>query len=242
MKNIILSIKHAYNIPTLPKKLNIFYEHIFTRIFRFLGGASVLITLIASQGALALEVFDLQNYLVSSLPNEIVTDIIIYSIFLLASLFIIFHIVINIIKIIYGIYLLRKKPEIFEIRNSPLNLFATQLAKLLYCLKVGCVATGSTAAIIAGGITFDTLIEKTGRAPIFIPLLAEGLNLILGEPTALNQIKLPRVAAVAEISENIDTTDYNQDSIKETLNNYKNLSVTEKEAFWKEVSKEFNKN
>ena len=85
--------------------------------------------------------------------------------------FIISHIVINIIKIIYGIYLLRKKPEIFEVRNSPLNLFATHVAKLLYCVKVGCVATGSTAAIVLGGITFDTLIEKTGRTPIFVPLI-----------------------------------------------------------------------
>jgi hypothetical protein len=192
MKNIILGIKHAYNIPSLPKKLNKFYDHIFTRIFRFLGGASVLITIIK-----AIENIELQTYF-----NEIISEIITYSTILLASIFIIFHIVINIIKIIYGIYLLRKKPEIFEVRNSPLNLFATHVAKLLYCLKVGCVATGSTAAIVAGGITFETLIEKTGRAPVFIPLIAEGLNLILGEPKPLSNVKLP------EISENINTTDF----------------------------------
>lgn len=151
MKNILLGIKHVYSIPTLPIKINIFYEHIFTRIFRFLGGASVLITLIK-----AIEYIDLATYL-----NEAVIEIITFSITLLASVFIVFHIVINIIKIIYGIYLLKNKPEIFEIRNSPLNLFATQLAKVLYCVKVGCVATGSTAAVVAGGITFDTLIEKT---------------------------------------------------------------------------------
>lgn len=225
MKNILLGIKHAYNIPTLPKKINIFYEHIFTRIFRFLGGASVLITLIK-----VVEYINLQNYF-----NEIVSDIITFSITLLASVFIVFHIVINIIKIIYGIYLLKNKPEIFEIRNSPLNLFATQLAKVLYCVKVGCVATGSTAAVVAGGITFDTLIEKTGRSPIFVPLMVEGINLILGESTALN-ITLP------EVSENIDTTDFNPDSISDALNSYKNLSLTEKETFCKEVSKEFKKN
>ena len=100
--------------------INKFYEHIFTRIFRFLGGASVLIILIK-----AFEYIDLQTYF-----NEIVSDIITYSIFLLASVFIFFHIT----KIIYSIYLLRKKPEMFEIRNSPLNLFASQIAKLLYCV------------------------------------------------------------------------------------------------------------
>lgn len=65
--------------------------------------------------------------------------------------------------------------------------------------------------------------------------MVEGINLILGESTALN-ITLP------EVSENIDTTDFNPDSFSEALNNYKNLSLTEKETFWKEVSKEFKKN
>ena len=36
-----------------------------------------------------------------------------------------------------------------------------QVAKILSCIKVGCIATGSTAAIVAGGVTFDTLIEKS---------------------------------------------------------------------------------
>ena len=39
-------------------------------------------------------------------------------------------------------------------------------------MKIGCIAIGSTAALVAGGVTFDILIEKNGRSPIFIPLMA----------------------------------------------------------------------
>jgi len=97
-----------------------------------------------------------------------------------------------------------------------LNLFASQLAKLLYCVKVGCVAIGSTAAIVAGEIIFDSLIEKTGRAPIFIPLMAEGLNFILGEPTAISDVKLP------EISEKYKYNRLKSRGYSNILNNYKN--------------------
>ena len=83
-----------------------------------------------------------------------------------------FTIVINLIKIIYTIYLLSKKPETFEVRNSPLNMFATQIANILSCIKIGCIATGSAATVVAGGVTFNTVIEKSGRHPIFVPLLA----------------------------------------------------------------------
>jgi len=172
MKDIILGVKLAYNIPSLPQNLNKFYNHIFTRIFRFIGGVTILITVTKGY-----EHIQLHNYF-----NELLCNIIIISTYLFSSIFIVFTIIIGLIKIYYTIYLLIKKPEIFEIKNSPLNLFATQIAQILHCIKIGCIATGSTAAIVAGGVTFDTLIEKSGRPPIFIPMMADGLNLILGKP------------------------------------------------------------
>jgi hypothetical protein len=93
--------------------------------------------------------------------SDIICNIIILSTNIFATLFISFIIIINLIKIVYTIFLLKKKPEIFEVKNSPLNIFATQVAKILSCIKIGCIATGSTGAVVAGGITFDTLIEKT---------------------------------------------------------------------------------
>ena len=61
--------------------------------------------------------------------------------------------------------------------------------------EIGCIATGSSAAIVAGGVTFDTLLEKSGRSPIFVPMMAEGLNLVLGKPTSLSDIKLPEISS-----------------------------------------------
>jgi hypothetical protein len=76
-------------------------------------------------------------------------------------------------------------------------------------------------------------------------MMAEGLNLILGKPTAIEDVKLPEIPS-SEGSTNLTpnstisgtNTDFSQESISDALNKFKNLSVTEKEAFWKEVSKD----
>jgi hypothetical protein len=163
MKDIISGIKHAWSIPSLPKKVSDFNSHIFTRIFRFLGGVAVLITVTKGY-----DYIQLHNYF-----NDISCDIISISTYLYASIFIVFTLIINLIKIIYTLFLLLKKPQTFEVKNSPLNLFATQIANILSCIKIGCIATGSTAAVVAGGVTFDTLLEKSGRLPIFVPMMAD---------------------------------------------------------------------
>jgi len=230
LRDIILGIKHAWSIPSPPQKVNDFYSHIFTRIFRIIGGVAVLITVTKGY-----DYIQLHNYF-----NEIFCDIITISTYLYASIFIVFTLIINLIKIIYTIFLLLKKPKTFEVRNSPLNIFASQIANILSCIKIGCIATGSTAAVVAGGVTFDTLIEKSGRSPIFIPMMAEGLNLILGKTSvAVNEVKLPETSPTA--SESSTDTDFSQEAISDALNKYHGLSLTEKESFWKEVSKEFKK-
>jgi hypothetical protein len=109
MKNFILGAKLAWNIPSLPKKVSDFYSHIFTRMFRIIGGVTVLITIRKGY-----DYIQFHNYF-----NELLCNIITTSIYLFASIFIIFTVIINLIKIYYTIFLLLKKPEIFEIRNSP---------------------------------------------------------------------------------------------------------------------------
>lgn len=230
MRDLILGAKLAWNVPSLPQKVSDFYSHIFTRIFRFIGGITVLITVTKGYNYIPLH-----NYF-----NDSLCDIITTSTYLFASIFIVFTVTINLIKIFYTIFLLYKKPEIFEVRNSPLNLFATYVAQILSCIKIGCIATGSTAAVVAGGITFDTLIEKSGRSPIFIPMMAEGLNVILGKPPVkLTDIKLPEISTTT--TESTINTDFSQEAIADALNKFNSLSVTEKETFWKEVAKEFKK-
>lgn len=219
MKNIILGVKKFLEVPSLPPVIYNFYSHIFTRIFRFVGGICVLIVL--TKG---LDYVNLHNYF-----SELISLIIAYAINFYAVFFIIFTVIINLIKIFYTIYLIIKKPEIFEIRNSPLNIFATKIAQILSCIKIGCIASGSTAAIVAGGVTFDALIEKTGRAPIFIPMMAEGINFILGEPVSPSNVKLPETSNSS--SDGTMDTDFSQEAISDALNKYQSLSLTEKESF-----------
>jgi hypothetical protein len=42
-------------------------------------------------------------------------------------------VIISIIKVIYGIKKLKNNSKDFEVRNSPLNQYATKFASLAYC-------------------------------------------------------------------------------------------------------------
>jgi hypothetical protein len=88
--------------------------------------------------------------------------------------------IILLIKIIYSIYTLIYKPEVFEVRNSPINLLATHLSKIILCAKIGCGVTGGAAGIVATGATFDTLLDTAGYNKVFIPFLAEGVKAVFG--------------------------------------------------------------
>jgi hypothetical protein len=68
--------------------------------------------------------------------------------------------IISLIKIIYGIYNLIKKPKLFEVRNSPINTFATHLAKFIYCAKIGCGITVGTGVAVTTGMAMDAIIEE----------------------------------------------------------------------------------
>jgi hypothetical protein len=45
LQRIILGLKEGWNIPTLPEKKIRLHEHPYTRIFRFIGGICVLLTI-----------------------------------------------------------------------------------------------------------------------------------------------------------------------------------------------------
>jgi hypothetical protein len=96
MESIILGIKHAWSIPSLPQNFSDFYSHIFTRIFRFIGGVTVLITVTKGYDYIQLHIYF----------NELFCKIITISTYLYASIFINFTVIINLIKIFYTIFLL----------------------------------------------------------------------------------------------------------------------------------------
>ena len=71
-------------------------------------------------------------------------------------------------------YRVFKKKEL-EVRNSPLDRFATMAGKLIFCAKGACdsaVPIGTAVGLMAG---MDQLLEAKGREAIFFPFLAEVL-------------------------------------------------------------------
>ena len=89
-------------------------------------------------------------------------------------------VIISIIKVIYGINKLWKNPEDFKIRNSPLNKYASQLANLAYCWRVGCTVVGGGVGIIGGGVAIDQALEAKGQPKIFLPFIGKGVSFVFG--------------------------------------------------------------
>ena len=103
------------SIPMLPHKINNVYNNIYVRILRFIGGLS-LVLVITAKYLLFFNFFHLP-------------------ILILATIQIILMIIFSIIKTVYGIYLLKFKPEQFEVINSPLSKYATIYLKSFIVLK-----------------------------------------------------------------------------------------------------------
>ena len=95
--SVFKAVVKVWNLPKLPLKLNNFYNHIFVRFFRVLGGFSLVIML----GEYHINLpFYLQN--------------IIDFLGLVQAAQMVF---IGLIKIVYGLYIFKYHPELFEIRN-----------------------------------------------------------------------------------------------------------------------------
>ena len=55
--------------------------------------------------------------------------------------------IILIIKLCFSLYTLILKKKKFEVRNSPLNKYASLISQALYCMKFGCAVAGAGAPI-----------------------------------------------------------------------------------------------
>jgi hypothetical protein len=144
--------------------------------------------------------------------------------------------IIFIIKTIYSLYTLIYKKEIFEVRNSPLNKYASILSKALYCLKFGCTATGAGASFIAGGMAYDAVLEEAGRERRFLPFIGKVYKGVFGEvhknlgnnsPFVTGQTPTPNKKEV--------------ESVTEMITKYHNMSESEKKEFMAEINSSFKK-
>lgn len=95
-------------------------------------------------------------------------------------------IIISTIRVVYGIRKTIYNYNEFEVKNSPINHYASIVAKYVYCWRYGCSAIGGGVGIIAGGAAVDQLLEEAGRSKVFLPFMAKGYNLITGDPQVSN--------------------------------------------------------
>ena len=161
LQRIWLGIKVGWNAPMLPPKVLSFHNHPFTRIFRIIGGISII-------------TFLLKKYLLFVYPFN-------YVVLLFALLHFMYIATISIIKLFYGIKVL--KSDKLEVRNSPLDKLASTAGKLLYCWKYGCQAGSASLGLVGTSFLIDNMLEAGNQEKIFTPLIGQGVNFFVkGKP------------------------------------------------------------
>jgi hypothetical protein len=218
-KSLYLGFKRGYDIPILPEVIFKFYNIIYIRILRVIGGLCLFIVLT-------------KIHLI--LPTYLHFPIIIIGFLQSLQICIIFM-----IKICYGLYTLIYKKKLFEVRNSPLNRYATHIANIVYCAKWGCAITGGTAGFLGAGIIFDTTLEASGRPKIFLPLVGKAYKTVFGEQPSSIEDKIYKSFGL----ENKSGTS-NETSVTDLIDKYHSSlrqSDNDKKAFMDEIKSESNK-
>lgn len=218
INSIFLGIKKGYEVDTLPANYRKFLNLYVVRIMRFICGLCLMLVLT-------------KYYL--NLPKIFHNWILVLGV--IQSIFIIFTIF---TKIIYGLYTLIYQKKKLEVRNSPINLFASRIGRAVYCFKVGCAITGGTAATIAAGVSFDTVLEQSGRPKIFVPLMAKVLNTTLGTP-AENITEVTK--DLFDRTKDVIPEEEAKITVQTTLNHYKSLSDEDKLKFLEDINNNYKK-
>jgi len=215
MKKNFTSIKKgvikAYHLPVLPDNILKLYTHPFCRVFRVIGGISALLVLT-------------KEHLILPYPLN-------YVVILLALIQLIQIVLISIIKLIFGIRKVIYNPEEFEVRNSPLDRYASHISKLLYCWKVGCQVGQTGLGVVGASVVIDTFLEQTGHEKVILPFIAKGIKLVTGSKATpltedargfyadmqynITQLKdaSERHKRLTEITESLDVSDFLQGGI-----------------------------
>jgi hypothetical protein len=134
--------------------------NIFVRIFRFVGGLCALLII----SKFYLELPQYLHFFIAIVASLHITQV-----------FIIFT-----IKTFYSLHTLVYKREKFEVRNSPLNRYASIISQALYCIKFGCGATAAGATFIAGGMAYDNLLAESNRDRLFLPMMSDAYKKVFG--------------------------------------------------------------
>ena len=141
----------AYKTPTLPQNILNFTMHPLIRILRVLGGISILF---------------LVSNRVLIFPNHLQFYILIIC-FIFANIFAIYHCYLTYHRVKHIRFLI--KSGALEIRNSPLDRFATLATKLLTCTKGVCDTAVPVGTLMTLMLGYDSLLEHKGQEPLFKP-------------------------------------------------------------------------
>lgn len=198
----MVGFKHAWNIPSLPSNVQYFHNHVFTRIFRVIGGFSIVAFLSGS-----LE--QAKHYLFS---NNILWPLYYLVLFLALSHFI-YILAIKTIKIVHMIKVWRSGK--LDVRNSPLDKFATSASKLLYCWKFGCEVGSAGLGLVGSGFLIDQVLEAGGQKKVFTPLIGKGVYFFVKGQPEEGQILLDEIKRQTE---GLEKFKKQYKAIKETLN------------------------
>ena len=195
---IIIGVKHAWNIPTLPSNVLYFHNHIFTRIFRVIGGISIVAFLSGTA----------KSFFFSS---EVLWPLY-YLVLFFALLHFIYIITIKIIKCIHMIKVWRSGK--LDVRNSPLDKFATSAAKMFHCWKFGCEVGSAGLGLVGSGFLIDQILEAGGQQKVFTPLIGNGVKFFVNGHTQETQTLLDEIKKQTKDLENFKEQ---QKAVEESL-------------------------
>jgi len=207
----------AYSIPTLPDRVEKYYNNIFVRIFRFIGGLSFLF-IITNLYLQLPKILHLFCAIVASIHVTQVT-------------------IILIIKTFFSLHTLICKRDKFEVRNSPLNRYATLISQAVYCIKFGCGTAAAGASFIAGGMAYDAVLVESGREKVFLPIMSQAYNGVFGQPLPS---KLNTSPLLTEKPQTPNKQDF--ESVTEMVSKYHNMSPSDRLEFMAEINSTYKNN
>lgn len=183
----------AWNIPSLPSNVEKFHNHIFTRIFRVIGGMCI-VAILSERAKLYI------------LTNEKLWPLY-YLILFMGLLHFLYILIIKIIKCYHMIKVIRSGK--LNVYNSPLNKLASMSAKMFQCWKMGCEVGSVGLSAIGTGFLIDQVLESGGREKLFTPIIGKGVNIFLKpirEETLLEKIQR-QTRELKRLQDNMETND-----------------------------------
>ena len=220
--DVWIGIKFSFKLPSLPEPVNKFHNYPIIRVFRVIGGISIVLFLAS--------------------PEWILNSLIYWVTFVFAMLQFIYILFISMVKIYYIGYQWKNKK--LEVKNSPLNEVASLTAKLAACIKGACVAGAGSATILGLGFGADKLLEEGGYSPVFKKTVGKGLGKILsslGFQGNSEYLELQgKILEIKQKTKNIDELNKLVGEMEkdQSFNSFKEDLKELREEFLKEIEKE----